>query len=349
MAEPNDSQTRSGRIIIASLVASTLALALYVVHRIDTAPRTDDAYAYADIVNVTPEVNGRIVELCVTENQAVRKGDVLFRLDPRPFQHTLKKAQASLVALDQEIMLAQRAVNAQKLAAEAAASGIEKARALAGQAAGTRGRMEPLLSEGFVAPEQLDQARTAEHAALVQLETARLESQRASAAVSGVEALVAKENVIKAEISMAELNLEFATVKAPCDGRVTNLKITAGQFASAGHPVFTLISTGDWFVVANFRETELKHIRPGRMANVYLLNDPGRSYRGEVESIGYGVFPDDGGSDAGGLPRVPRSINWVRVNQRFPVRIRIQDSNLSEFRMGASAVATLTGSENRVR
>ena len=118
MAEPNDSQTRSGRIIIASLVASTLALALYVVHRIDTAPRTDDAYAYADIVNVTPEVNGRIVELCVTENQAVRKGDVLFRLDPRPFQHTLKKAQASLVALDQEIMLAQRAVNAQKLAAE---------------------------------------------------------------------------------------------------------------------------------------------------------------------------------------------------------------------------------------
>lgn len=349
MADTSDSKSRSGRIVTTLLVVIALGLAVYVVHRVDAAPRTDDAYAYADIVNIAPEVNGRIVELCVTDNQAVRKGDVLFRIDPRPFQHSLEKAQASLVALDQEIMLTQRTVNAQKLAAEAAASGVEKAKAMAGQAADTRGRMEPLLSDGFVAPEQLDQARTAEQAARIQLETTRIEAQKASAAISGVGALVAKRDVIKAEIAMAELNLEFATVKAPCDGRVTDLKIAVGQFASTGHPVFTLVDTGCWFVVANFRETELKQIRPGRTASVYLLSDPGQRYQGEVESIGYGVFPDDGGSDAGGLPRIPKSINWVRVNQRFPVRIRIQHPNLLEFRMGASAVATLTGPEKRTR
>lgn len=349
MADTTDSKKPSGRFVLTLLAAAALFLALYVVHRVDSAPRTDDAYAYADIVNVAPEVNGRIVELCVTDNQAVKKGDVLFRIDPRPFQHTLEKARASLVALDQEIMLTQRTVNAQKLAADAAASGVERAKALASQASETRGRMEPLLPDGFVAPEQLDQARTAEHAAQVQLETTRIEARKASAAISGVDALVAKRDVAKAEIAMAELNLEYATVKAPCDGRVTDLKIAVGQFASAGHPVFTLVGTGRWFVVANFRETELKQIRPGRTATVYLLSDPGRRYQGEVESIGYGVFPDDGGADVGGLPRVSKSINWVRVNQRFPVRIRIQNPDITEFRMGASAVATITGPGNRGR
>jgi multidrug efflux system membrane fusion protein len=101
MTNQSHPKSWTGPLVIGTLAAAALGLAFHVVRRVDTAPRTDDAYAYADTVNVAPEVNGRIVDLCVTDNQAVRQGDVLFRLDQRPFQDTLAKAQASLVTLDQ--------------------------------------------------------------------------------------------------------------------------------------------------------------------------------------------------------------------------------------------------------
>jgi multidrug efflux system membrane fusion protein len=332
-----------GRFAAGFLVTAALGISLYVIHRVNTAPRTDDAYAYADTVNVAPEVNGRILDLRVTDNQAVHKGDVLFCLDPRPFQFALDSAKAALATLEQEIMLTQRSVNAQAFGAESAASSAERAAALAKQATDTRERMEPLLGNGFVSAEQLDQAKTAERAAKVQLETAQIEAKRAKAGISGVEALEAKREVLKAQIAQAQLNLEYATVKAPCDGYIAGLKIAAGQYAASGHPLFTIVDTDHWYVVANFRETELDQIRPGCAAQVYLLGEPGLRYRGTVESVGYGVFPDEGGNDASGLPKVPRTINWVRVHQRFPVRILIPNADLAKFRLGESAVATVMG------
>lgn len=341
-ANESNSKSRSGTMVAGALAATALGLGLYVIYRINTRPRTDDAYAYADTVNVAPEVNGRIVDLCVTDNQQVHQGDVLFRLDQRPFEQSLARAEAALEALEQEIILTQRTVDAQQFAADAAASNVKRLKAIADQASDTRKRMEPLLPQGFVAAEQLDQAKTAEHAARVQLESAQLEAQRAAAAVQSVDALLAKREGLKADVALAKLNLEYATVKAPCDGRVIDLKTSAGQYAAAGHPIFTVSNTRHWYVVANFRETELDHIRVGYPARVYLLSNPGRGYAGQVESVGYGVFPDDGGADAAGLPHVPRSINWVRVHQRFPVRIEVANPDQAEFRIGESAVATVS-------
>jgi multidrug efflux system membrane fusion protein len=255
----------------------------------------------------------------------------------------LTKAQASLSSLDNEISLTQRSVNAQKYGAAAATASVERARAAAEQATDTLKRMEPLLGQGYVSAEQIDQARTAKRSAESQLNTAELDAQRAVAGVSGVDALVARREVAKAEIALATLNLEFATVRAPFDGRVINLKTTVGQFAAAGHPIFTLADTDHWYVVANFRETELAQVRPGRTAEVYMLTDPGKHFQGTVESIGYGVFPEDSGGEAAGLPHVPRSLNWVRVAQRFPVRILVKRPDADVFRIGASAVAIMTG------
>jgi multidrug efflux system membrane fusion protein len=343
MSNGSNKKLGAGRLASGLLVTAALGLSLYVVHRVNTAPRTDDAYAYADTVNVAPEVNGRIIDLRVTDNQAVHQGDVLFCLDPRPFQYALDAAKASLETLEQEIMLTQRSVDAQTFGAESAASSVDRAAAMAKQATDTRERMEPLLGNGFVSAEQLDQAKTAERSAKVQLETAKIEAQRAKAGISGVEALVARREVLKAQIAQAQLNLEYATVKAPCDGYVAGLKIATGQYAAAGHPLFTLVDTDHWYVVANFRETELNQIRPGCAAQVYLLSEPGLRYRGTVESVGFGVFPEEGGNDASGLPKVPRTINWVRVHQRFPVRILVPHADLSKFRLGESAVATVMG------
>ena len=140
---------------------------------------------------------------------------------------------------------------------------------------------------------------------------------------SGVDALVAQRAAVEADIALTKLHLEMATVRAPFDGRVISLKISVGQFASAMRPIFTLIDTRHWYVIANFRETDLKNIRSGTPATIRLMSDSGKTFEGKVDSIGYGVLPDDGGLVLGGLPKVSRSINWVRVAQRFPVKIMV--------------------------
>jgi membrane fusion protein, multidrug efflux system len=202
--------------------------------------------------------------------------------------------------------------------------------------------MEPLLSHGYVSAEDVDRARTAQRATQAELSTARLQAQQAAAAVSGVDALVAQRAVVMAEIASAELNLEYATVRAPFDGRIVSLKTSTGQFASALKPVFTLIDTRHWYVVANFRETELKGVRAGTPATVYLMSDTGQRFQGAVDSISYGVSPDEGGlALPGGLPRIQRTLNWVHVAQRFPVKIRVDHPNPELFRVGTSAVAVL--------
>jgi len=324
------------------LVVVTLLLLVLVIRMLDRAPRTDDAYVYADTIDVVPEVNGRIVEMAVRDNQAVKQGDLLFRIDPRPYQDALTRGKASLVALDRQIELTQRTVNAQQYNAQSVRAAVERARAAASQASDTLHRMEPLLSHGYVSAEDVDRARTAQRATQAELSAAQLQAQQAAAAVSGVDALVAQRAVITAEISIAELNLEFATVRAPFDGRIVSLKTSTGQFATALKPVFTLIDTRHWYVVANFRETELKGIRTGTPATVYLMSDTGQRFRGSVDSISYGVAPDEAGlALPGGLPRIQRTINWVHVSQRFPVKIRIDSPNPELFRVGTSAVAVL--------
>jgi multidrug efflux system membrane fusion protein len=330
------------------LVVVTLLLLVLVIRMLDRAPRTDDAYVYADTIDVVPEVNGRIVEMAVRDNQAVKQGDLLFRIDPRPYQDALTRGKASLVALDRQIELTQRTVNAQQYNAQSVRAAVERARAAASQASDTLHRMEPLLSHGYVSAEDVDRARTAQRATQAELSAAQLQAQQAAAAVSGVDALVAQRAVITAEISIAELNLEFATVRAPFDGRIVSLKTSTGQFATALKPVFTLIDTRHWYVVANFRETELKGIRTGTPATVYLMSDTGQRFRGSVDSISYGVAPDEAGlALPGGLPRIQRTINWVHVSQRFPVKIRIDSPNPELFRVGTSAVAVLeTGRGN---
>lgn len=323
------------------LVLVAIVVMIYVIWRVDSAPSTNDAYVYADTVDVVPEVSGRIVDMAVQDNQLVKQGDVLMRIDPRPYEASLDKAKASLIALDKQIMLMQRSVDAQQHGADSVEAAVAKARAAAAQATKTLQRTEPLLAQGFVSAEDVDRARTAQRAAEADLNAILEQAKQAASAVSGVDALEAQRDVVQADIALTELHLEMATVRAPFDGRVVALKTTVGQFASAMKPVFTLIDTNHWYVIANFRETELKNIHSGTPATLRLMSDSGKTFTGKVDSIGYGVMPDDGGMVLGGLPRVSRSINWVRVAQRFPVKIMVDKPDADMFRIGASAVANL--------
>jgi multidrug efflux system membrane fusion protein len=331
------------------ILAVAIALAAYVVWYLDTSPRTDDAFARANTIGVAAQVNGRIVSLRVRDNQPVKKNEVLFEIDPVPYQHSLARSRAALDGLEKQIGLSRRDVNAQRLGAAAARANIERVEAQQKQATDTLERIEPLLAKEYVTAEQVDQARTAKRSADAGLQVARRDAEKAAAAVSGTDALEAKLGELRAAIAMGEYDLAQTVVRAPFDGTVISLDIAEGEFAATGRPLFTLIDTRRWYVIANFRETALKEIRPGMVAEVYLMADPTRRFSGVVDSIGFGVFPEEGGSSAGGLPRVPRSINWVRVAQRFPVRIRIDEPQPDLFRIGASAVAVIPPSRERTK
>jgi multidrug efflux system membrane fusion protein len=334
----------AGKLIGLVILVGAIAAVVYVIGWLDQYPRTDDAFARADMIAVAPQVSGRIMELKVQDNQLVRKGDVLFLLDPVPYELALARAKAALATLERQIPLTQREVNAQQFSAAASRANVARAEAQLKQASDTLNRVEPLLVEQFVTAESVDQARTARRTAEAALEFARQDARRAQAAVSGVDALVARVGELRAAVANAEYDLRQTTMRAPFDGRVVDLDIAEGQFAATGRQLFTLVDTRTWYVIANFRETELKNIRPGMSAEVYLMMDRSQHFKGTVHSIGWGVSPDEGGS-SGGLPKVPRSINWVRVAQRFPVRIRIEDPQPELFRIGASAVAVVPGGE----
>ena len=238
-------------------------------------------------------------------------------------------------------------------------------------------RLEPLLTKQFVTVDQVDQARTTERASgqavheaesQLALNRAHLNSQLAALAqatasaeqstaqlhqsqssVLTLDPLVGQRQGRSAAIANALYNYNECRVRAPFDARVTNLVISQGAYAHVGQEIFTLIDTRVWWVLANFRETQLKHIRPGMTADVYLMSDPGMRIAGVVESTGYGVTPDPSlvGRVTQGLPDVQRTLSWVHLASRYPVRIRILSAPPDCFRLAESAVVVISGRERK--
>ena len=326
---------------LLALVIAAIVVLILVIWQMQTSPQTNDAYVYADTIDVVPEVSGRIVEMPVRENQRVKKGDLLFRLDARAYEAMLVDAESRLAALDAQIMLTGRTIKAQQYNAESVAAAVARAQALVKQTTSTRTRLEPLVPAGFASQEELDQARTAEKAARAELAATQLQASQAAAAVTGTDAMVAQRSGLVAQVALAKLHLEYTEVRAPFNGIVVGLKTTLGQYVSALKPVFTLIDDDRWYVVANFRETDLDNVRPGAPARLTVMTDHSRVFDGEVDSVGAGVISGQGASLPGGLPFIERSINWVHVSQRFPVKIRVKNPDPGLFRMGASASAVL--------
>jgi multidrug efflux system membrane fusion protein len=141
-------------------------------------------------------------------------------------------------------------------------------------------------------------------------------------------------------VDSARLDLERTGVVAPFDAYVTNMNISVGAYAHPGTPIFTLIDTRAWYVIANYRESKLKNIPLGAHVDVYLMGHPNRRFNGHVESIGFGVFPEDG-KVSGGLPNIERTLNWVHLSARFPVRVRIEDPDPQLFRIGETALTVV--------
>jgi membrane fusion protein, multidrug efflux system len=359
----NDGARRAaGRVISVVAIAAAMIAIVVSLRQWSTRPQTDDATVRANVVGVAPQVSGHILELSVHDNQQVNKGDPLFLVDPRPYEIALERARAALALTRSE-------VDGLRNGAATAGAGIAKAQAqLSASAAEVvrretqfrsaddhLKRLQPLLPQQFVTVDRVEEARTqrdAAAAALVAaraqhdateaaLSQARTERARAADAVGDREGFNARLAAAEAAVHAAELDLAYCRVAAPFAGKVVNLNISEGAFARAGADVFVLVDTRTWYVMANFRETQLQHIPAGATADLYLQSQPGKHFRGTVVGLGWAVLPENGTS-VNGLPRVERSLDWIRLAARFPVRIQVDDPDDS-FRLGASAVATVRG------
>jgi membrane fusion protein, multidrug efflux system len=284
---------------------------------------------------MAPDVGGRIVELDVRNNQAVRKGDVLFRIDPEPYQLRVDAARAAVRGLEATLALTADQVAAQTAKADVATSGIDTAEAQRALAASTLARMEALLGRGFVTAQQVDQARTARRTAQLGLQQARLQANEAREAIINTKPTEAELDGARTTLALAERDLHKTVVRAPGDGRITALDIAAGEFAVTGQPLFTIIDTEHWYAIGNFRETDLAGIEPGQRAVVYVMAQPSRRVRGKVDSLGWGVASDVSAT-VGGPPHVESTLNWVRIAARFPVRILLDAPPDELMRYGAT-------------
>jgi len=257
-------------VVIADLILGLYVLAMYYLH-----PRTDDAYVRANTVGVAPQVSGTIVQLPVHDNQHVEKGDLLFVVDPRPYQAELDLAAAELNLTDLKIGALNHAI-------AAARARQQKAQADADYERQYLNRISPLLKEDFVTANQIADARSKLKAAQAAIEDTRQQVGEAEKELGEHDDVNSRRAAAQARVYKAQLNVDYCYVRARFDAYVTNLNISAGQYASEGKEVLSLVDNRRWYVLANFRETFLPFITPGMSAEVYLLGYPNRRFHGVV-------------------------------------------------------------------
>ena len=325
-----------GRILSGVLILAAVLLGSYIYRLYYANPRTDDAYVHANTAALAAHVSGQIVKLPIRDNQHVNKGDLLFVVDPRPYRLALDTAKTKLNLTEIEIKTLQDTINS-------AAAQLTERRVDAANAKQYLDRIVPLRARDFVTDNDVVEARNKLKAAEAAVVSASAELRKAQDALGMLRDVNQRLRAAQEEIDDAQLNSDYCSVRAPFDGYVTNLNISEGQYANVGQPVLTLVDDRNWYVLAYFREDLLDRVRPGMRADVSLLSYPGRSFQGEVEGIGWGLFQENGAT-VSGLPNVEETLNWVRLNQRFPVRIVLKRGDTDHpFRMGQTAVVTIRG------
>lgn len=330
-----------GAVIAIAIIAGAAVLAYQSYENARANPLSDDATLRADIVHIAPSVAGRIVALHVEENDFVRKGDLLLEIDDTAYRLALKQTQADLAMATAASGDQSRTIRAEQANAEIAEAQINRATANLTLANQTLDRLLPMESKGYVSQQQIHDARTVKRNAEISLQEAIQQRQAAEALVGNDEATLALIEARRAAQDIAQHELDGTRVYAPADGRVVGVTVSVGDYALPAQSQFNLVKTDTWYASANFTETMLGNIAVGDCATVYALANRDRAIKGTVVGIGWGVASKDLIDLPLSLPIVPKSLDWVRVQQRFPVRIRLDDPPAELMRVGASAVATV--------
>jgi membrane fusion protein, multidrug efflux system len=329
------------KLVAGALVVLAVLAAILASHWSRRHPSSSDASFDADVVHVAAAVGGRVIEIDTRENSRVHKGNVLFRLDPLPYQQLVAQAEADLALARAQLDTQRRFVSTQRSNATIAREQTATARANYELATRTAERLRPLTDKGYVPSQQFDQAQVGAADASTHLKQAQ---ELQAAALEAIDTIAAGEAAVaarEAALALARRNLDDTTVRAAHDGFVAGLTVSAGEFVLPGQTLFTLISTEDWFAVADLRETDLSDVVVGACATVYSMLNRDVPIKGRIDSIGWGVLDQDRINLPRSVPYVERSLNWVRVAQRFPVRIRLENPPESLVRLGASAVVEI--------
>lgn len=289
-------------------------------------PGTDDAYISADVVHVAPRVTGRLIDVRVTNQQRVVHGESLFTIDPATYRFDLEQAQAHLASARREVAEAEAAVHS-------AAAEVQHRQVLLANARRNAARSRDLSRRGFISRQSADDSTAAYQSAATDLQVAqaRLEEARRQLGTPGE----SNDRIVsaKAAVDHAQWALNNTRGSAACDGQVAMLSLRPGSVVRADSDLFVIVCDAHYWVEANFKETQLLHIRPGEMADISVDMYPGHHFRGRVESVGAAA-----GAAFSLLPPQNASGNWVKVAQRVPVRVHI-DNNDPAFplRVGTSA------------
>lgn len=302
---------------------------------------SEDAVVYANVVHISPAIAGQLSELLVQEGSRVRRGDVLFRMERALYEWRLQQTQAELVIAQAALNTRGRVVQAESANAVIAQQQITRAQTNLALAKRTVERLRPLVAQGYATQQELDIATTAERDAQVSLSQAGSQLQAAQQLVGHVDAAEAAVQVAQAAVAMAQKALDDTEVRAPHDGLVVGLRVGPGERLLPDQSLFTLVNSERWYVQALYLETEIPSIRVGACASVYVMSSSRQVIEGKVVNIGWGVNSEEVLNLPRSLPYVQKSLNWVRVAQRFPVQVLLKDPPAELMRMGASATVTV--------
>lgn len=275
----------TGLVITLAVIAALLMYARYV-----TRPWTRDGQVRANIVGIAPRVAGPIVDIPIKDNQPVKKGDLLFQIDPSTFQAAVDNAAAKLK--------------------QAQAAEIQTQQELQRQTELFRTKVNDM--------------------------------QDVQDAQDSYMAAVADSAAASADLETAQLNLSYTRVVAPVDGYLTNMNTSLGTYVYAGQQLLALVDISSFWIAAYFKETQLKHVQPGEKARITLMGHETEPFDGEVVSVAWGIFLQDG-STVELLPDVSQTIDWVRLPNRFPVRVEVRGKPPVPLRIGQTVSVAVGG------
>ena len=300
---------------------------------------TDDATIDGNIVVVSPKVQGYIKNLYVQDNQSVKTGDVLLEIDPTDYQISLNKAKAALLETQAALDNAINAKNITSISApsnrDAAAAQVASQQALWEKSSTDRKRIENLYAVEACSKQQLDQAIATEksdYSTLIKLEynLRAVDSvvPTIASAQNTIEQLQAKVAQAEAELEQAEFNLANTKIIAPFDGRITKRSINKGSYIQVGQQLFSLVSSDTW-IIANFKENQIEHIKPGQAVDIRIDAYPNIHLKGKIDSIQSGT-----GSYFSLFPAENATGNFVKITQRIPVKILFDTTPELQLQLG---------------
>jgi multidrug resistance efflux pump len=355
------------RIITTSvIVLAALGMIAYKYREYTKYPWTRDGLVRAQVLQIVPRVSGALVRVPIRSNQLVKKGDLLFEIDPSTFQATVNLARAQLDNMRDIVKSLAEQVDGMRAAVAQSESALNQAKfEVEGYVANTENarvafeRAKTLLAEGTTDQRDYDNKNTAYQTALAQLNAARANVNRMTAELERAKADLARGIAdlgasgeanprlrrAAADLEIAQLNLDFTKVWAPADGYVTNLQLRVGDSAVANQPIVAVIDANSFYVEAFFRETFVGNFQKGDRALVTLMSYPDTPLEASVESIGWGIAQQNGSAGYELLPSVKPTFEWIRLAQRIPVIVHIDKvpDNI-KLRAGTTAsVVVITG------